>query len=59
MRTRRRWRPRTPPSPSSPTPVFTDLTAAQVDEFQQRVVGDPAFADRLTRRIQETCGTAK
>lgn len=36
-----------------------DLTQAQVDEFRQRVVGDPGFADRLTRRIQATCGTAR
>jgi hypothetical protein len=40
-------------------PAYTDLTAAQVEEFQQRVIGDPAFADRLTRRIQATCGQAK
>ncbi|MEU7869360.1 hypothetical protein [Dactylosporangium sp. NPDC049140] len=35
------------------------MAAAPVDEFQQRVVGDPGFADRLTRRIQATCGTAR
>ncbi|WP_433615525.1 hypothetical protein ACQP2P_11845 [Dactylosporangium sp. CA-139114] len=40
-------------------PVYTDLTAAQVDAFQQQVISDPAFADRLTRRIQATCGTAR
>ncbi|WP_433085993.1 hypothetical protein ACQP1P_12035 [Dactylosporangium sp. CA-052675] len=40
-------------------PVYTDLTAAQVDALQQRVISDPAFADRLTRRIQATCGTAR
>jgi hypothetical protein len=40
-------------------PLYTDLTPAQVDEFQQRVIADPAFADRLTQRIQQTCGTAK
>jgi hypothetical protein len=37
-------------------PLYTDLTDAQVDAFQQRVVSDPAFADRLTQRIQSTCG---
>jgi uncharacterized lipoprotein len=40
-------------------PIYTDLTATQVDEFQQRVIADPAFADRLTQKIQQTCGTAK
>ncbi|MFB9447857.1 hypothetical protein Dvina_13365 [Dactylosporangium vinaceum] len=40
-------------------PIYTDLTTAQVDEFQQRVISDPAFADRLTQRIQATCGQAK
>ncbi|MGI5243601.1 hypothetical protein [Dactylosporangium sp. CA-139066] len=38
-------------------PIYTDLTDAQVDELQRRVVSDPAFADRLTRRIQATCGS--
>jgi hypothetical protein len=39
-------------------PIYTDLTTAQVDELQQRVISDPAFADRLTQRIQATCATA-
>ena len=37
-------------------PLYTDLTPAEVDGFQQRVLSDPAFADRLTQRIQATCG---
>ncbi|GAA2641540.1 hypothetical protein GCM10010399_89180 [Dactylosporangium fulvum] len=40
-------------------PVYQDLTAEQVTEFQQRIVSEPAFADRLTRQIQQTCGTPK
>ncbi|MFI5909456.1 hypothetical protein [Dactylosporangium sp. NPDC051541] len=40
-------------------PLYTDLTAAQVEQFQQRVISDPAFADRLTQRVQATCGQAK
>jgi hypothetical protein len=40
-------------------PIYTDLTTAQVDAFQQRVITDSAFADRLTQRVQATCGQAK
>jgi hypothetical protein len=38
-------------------PGYADLTTAQVDAYRQRVISDPAFADRLTRRIQQTCGS--
>ncbi|MER7004402.1 hypothetical protein ABT297_15335 [Dactylosporangium sp. NPDC000555] len=40
-------------------PIYTDLTDGQVDDFQRRLTGEPAFADRLTQRIQSTCGTPK
>jgi ABC-type uncharacterized transport system auxiliary subunit len=40
-------------------PIYTDLSTDQVESFQQRVISDAAFADRLTQRIQATCGTAK
>jgi hypothetical protein len=39
-------------------PVYTGLSDAQVEQYQRRVVADPAFADRLTGRIQQTCGSA-
>ncbi|WP_327004924.1 hypothetical protein OHA72_59630 [Dactylosporangium sp. NBC_01737] len=34
------------------------LSDAQVEQYQQRVVADPGFADRLTGQIQLTCGSA-
>ena len=39
-------------------PVYTGLSDAQVEQYQQRVVADPEFADRLTGQIQLTCGSA-
>jgi hypothetical protein len=39
-------------------PVYTGLSDAQVEQFQQRVIADPAFANRLTGQIQQTCGSA-
>lgn len=38
-------------------PLYTGLTDAQVEQYQQRVIADPAFAARLTGQIQATCGT--
>jgi hypothetical protein len=39
-------------------PLYTGLSDAQVEQYQQRVIADAAFADRLTGRIQQTCGSA-
>ena len=38
-------------------PIYQDLTDAQVRDFQQRLLSDPAFAGRLTDQIHQTCGT--
>jgi hypothetical protein len=38
-------------------PVYTGLSDAQVEQYQQRVIADPAFANRLTGQIQQTCGS--
>ncbi|GAA1513597.1 hypothetical protein GCM10009827_030250 [Dactylosporangium maewongense] len=38
-------------------PLYTGLADAQVEQYQQRVIADPAFAERLTAQIQATCGT--
>ncbi|MET7395861.1 hypothetical protein ABZS66_20435 [Dactylosporangium sp. NPDC005572] len=40
-------------------PRYQGLNDAQVSEFQQRTISDPAFAERLTRQIQQTCGTPR
>ncbi|MFF5231299.1 hypothetical protein [Dactylosporangium sp. NPDC000521] len=39
-------------------PLYTGLADAQVEQYQQRVIADPAFAGRLTAQIQATCGTS-
>ncbi|GAA2387196.1 hypothetical protein [Dactylosporangium salmoneum] len=39
-------------------PIYTDLTDAQVDAFQQRLISDPSFAERLTAKMRVACGTA-
>ena len=39
-------------------PVYTGLSDALVEQFQQRVIADPEFANRLTAQIQHTCGSA-
>ncbi|MDG6104082.1 hypothetical protein Daura_12415 [Dactylosporangium aurantiacum] len=39
-------------------PVYAGLSDAQVEQYQQRVVADPAFAERLTGQLQRTCGSA-
>ena len=39
-------------------PVYTGLSDAQVEQYQRRIIADPAFANRLTGQIQQTCGTA-
>lgn len=39
-------------------PVYAGISDAQVEQYQQRIVADPAFAGLLTDRIQQTCGAA-
>ncbi len=39
-------------------PLYTGLSDAQVEQYQQRVIADPAFANRLTGQIQQTCGSS-
>ncbi|GGM09195.1 hypothetical protein ACFFX1_01440 [Dactylosporangium sucinum] len=40
-------------------PRYQGLSDAQIGEFQQRTISDPAFAERLTRQVQQTCGTPR
>ena|SRR5689334_18095900 len=37
-------------------PPYPQLTAAQVNAFNDRVTSDAAFATRLTDRVRSTCG---
>jgi hypothetical protein len=39
-------------------PPYPQLTAAQIDAFNDRVTSDAAFATRLTDRIRSTCGAS-
>lgn len=39
-------------------PAYAGLSNAQVEQYQRRVLTDPAFAGRLTGQIQQTCGSA-
>jgi hypothetical protein len=38
-------------------PVYAGLSDAQAEQFQQRIIADPAVGGRLTTQIQQTCGS--